>query len=293
MAELETNFQETQQSPTPEFYVFSSPDGNIERYTSYSRSLTFLGQVFTAASITRGGIRHDTKFGEIKLNITTPITPNIAKYIPNTPIQPVDVIIYRSHIDYLTQYEIFFKGSIKHVQFGEKLASAVAVSSNKFLGIKLPTIIYQAFCNHDIYDDGCGVDRSYEVAGVTQYKRTATISALPDNGKNIQFTLVTGAAISQGDLAGGEVITSYADRRLITAHDSQYEIGVHVPFDARVSVGDSITLYPGCDGSPATCKNVFNNLYGPGGTAVAPIQGKGFLGMPYIPSKNPAIWGFK
>ena len=38
--------------------------------------------------------------------------------------------------------------------------------------------------------------------------------------------------------------------------------------------------YPGYDGSPATCVDKFDNL-------------DNFVGFPYIPSKNPVVWGIK
>lgn len=270
MAEYEDNLQATQQSAMPEFYVFTA-GATVERYTTFSRSLNFLGQEFVPASIKRSGISYDTKFGEVRLNITTPITANMAKYIPNTPIEPVEVIVYRSHIDYLAQYEVFFKGKIKTVQFERKQASAQCVSSNKFLTTKIPTIIYQAFCNHDVYDDGCQVDPFAHV-------RTCNIVAINDNGRNLEVQITAGDSWLDGDMRGGK-INFGTDIRFITGHLSAYVLQLHVPFDGRLQVGSQVYVYPGCDGNPETCRDVFNNL-------------DNFLGMPYIPSKNPVVWGF-
>jgi uncharacterized phage protein (TIGR02218 family) len=271
MTDYTDNLEATQQAAMPEFYVFTS-GSTVERYTTYATDLTFLGQNFAAASIQRGGIVHDTNFGEIKLNITTPITPNMAKYIPNQPIEPVLITIYRSHIDYLAQYEVFFNGVIKHVQFAKKLASAQCVSSNKFLTTKIPTVIYQAFCNHDIYDDGCGVDSFV-------YRRVCTVTDINNNGADIDIALVSGSSFLAGDFIAGKV-NYLTDARLITGHASQLNLELHVPFDSRLTVGAEVHVYPGCDGDPDTCLNVYNNL-------------DNFLGMPYIPSRNPVVWGFK
>jgi len=50
-----------------------------------------------------------------------------------------------------------------------------------------------------------------------------------------------------------------------------------MPFDDEV-VGKQVIVYAGCDKTPQTCKNKFNNL-------------QNFRGFPYIPVKNPVIWG--
>jgi len=268
MTEFDDNFEAIEQSPIPEFYLFNSA-GTIERYTSYSASLTFLGQYWASASITRGGLKQDLNFGTTSLVITTPITPNIEKYIPNQPVEPIDVTIYRSHLDYLDQYEIFFRGKIKYVQLRGRLASAQCEARNKSMAAKIPKVIYQSNCNHDIYDEGCTVDEYL-------YRRFATVSLVI--GSKLYFTIGSGGPVDDGYFNGGKV-TAGEDVRFITNHESGW-LDLHVPFDGRVAVGSTIYIYPGCDGNAGTCIDRFDNL-------------NHFLGMPYIPETNPVIWGFK
>lgn len=269
MAEYEDNLAAVQQSPVPEFFLFNA-SGTIERYTSYSSSLTFLGQYWTAASITRGGLKQDLNFGVTTLNITTPITPSIAKYIPNQPVEPIDVTIYRSHIDYLDQYDIFFRGKIKYVQLKGKLASAQCEAKNKYMAAKIPNIIYQSNCNHDIYDSGCKVD---EFA----YRRIANVSSIV--GSKLYFSFTDGGgSVATGYFTGGKV--KYGnDLRFITYATGAY-LDLHIPFDSKVGVGTEVYIFPGCDGNPSTCVGRYSNL-------------DNFLGMPYIPETNPVVWGFK
>jgi uncharacterized phage protein (TIGR02218 family) len=270
MTDHTDNLAAAQQKSVPEFYLFTT-GSTVERWTSFSRNLTFLGQEWTAASITRGGVKYDQGYSEVRLNITTPITPSLATYIPNQPIEPVRVTIYRSHIDYLAQYSIFFKGQIKHVQFSDNLASAQCVASDKYLNMKLPNFIYQSYCNHDIYDDRCAVDS-------LSYRRTIQIATITSS--TVTFTIADGGSpMSIGYLNGGKMNFG-TDVRFITGHPSADEIDLHVPFDSRLEVGDEAYVYPGCDGSPTTCINTYGNL-------------ANFCGMPYIPSQNPVVWGFK
>lgn len=276
MAEFETNLASEQQRPVPEFYVFNS-GGVIERYTSFSRSLTFLGYEFQAATIQRGSLKFDAKLNVVKINIATPMTPNMTKYIANTPVEPVLVTIYRSHLDYLDQYEIFFKGKVKNVQFKNKIASAQCESKNSILAAKIPQIIYQSFCNHDIYDSGC-------LLSEVSYKRKATVVSFADNGATITYTFTDGGGTPADDYFKTGRLVFGSDERLITAGPGgslgANDVQIHVPFSSDLTAGSEINLYPGCDGSPSTCLNTYNNLIH-------------FLGMPYIPSRNPVVWGFK
>lgn len=276
MAEYEDNLAEIQQRPVPEFYVFTS-GSTIERYTSYSRDLTFLGRTFSAATIQRGTIKVDTKLNIIKLTVATPMTPNMTKYIANTPVEPIGVTIYRSHIDYLDQYSVFFSGKVVSVQFKGKIASAECESKNSILSAKIPQILYQSFCNHDIYDSGCQVSES-------NYKRVATVTGFSGDGATISFSFTDGGGSVSDDYFKTGKIVFGTDERLVTAGPggslAADEVQIHIPFSGDLIVGSTINIYPGCDGSPSTCLNTYNNLIH-------------FLGMPYIPSSNPVIWGFK
>ena len=71
----------------------------------------------------------------------------------------------------------------------------------------------------------------------------------------------------------------HARVRFIVAHGGD-TITLQLPFDSRVGNGGTVTAYPGCDGSPATCRDRFGNSARFGGCAS-------------IPSRNPAVWGFK
>jgi len=270
MTEFDDNLEGIEVEPVPEFYVLTT-GSTVERYTSYSRSLTFLGNYYAAASITRGNLKQDNNFGITTLTVTSPITPSIAKYVPNQPIEPVNIVVYRSHIDNLDQYEIFFKGEIKYVQLRGRLASAQCEAKNKYMLTKIPNVIYQSGCNHDIYDDGCQVDPFL-------WRRSATITGI--SGSSLTFSFTDGLSAVAVEYFTGGRINFQNDVRLITGNSVLNTLDLHIPFDSRLSVGSSVYLYPGCDGNPATCNGKYNNLIH-------------FLGMPYIPSTNPVIWGFK
>ncbi|MDA3788070.1 MAG: DUF2163 domain-containing protein [Desulfobacula sp.] len=272
MSDYTDNLEATQQTAAPEFYVITS-GSSVERYTSYSTDLTFMGQLFKAAAIKRGGLVRDTKFGVDKIQVTVPLSPNIAAYIPNQPIEPVTVTIYRSTLANLNSYAIFFKGKIAFVQIKDKMATAQIQSRSKILLRKIPSIIYQSFCNHDIFDSGCSLDEYV-------YLRTGIVATLSDNNATVSVSWTDGKGDPDiGDFQGGRMVLD-TDLRLITGHSVIDEFQIQIPFDSRMKIGATLSLYPGCDGSPETCGTRFDNL-------------THHLGMSYIPSSNPVLWGFK
>jgi uncharacterized phage protein (TIGR02218 family) len=262
----QTEIAESQQEPFPEFFEFEQ-GGNYERYTSFNESLVFRGVTYAAAPIRRGTFSYDTQFGSVNVDITAPISDIFAAYIGNLPIEPVNVVIYRAIKSDLTDYIILFTGTVKMVTVKDRTATAKLEANSSWLFSKIPNIIYQAFCNHDVFDTGCGlIESNWDVV--------ATITTI--SGYNIESATFGGFA--DGYFTGGNVRLS-TDFRLVTNHVGNV-LSLQLPFDARLEINDDVVVLPGCDGAPETCVNKYNNLLR-------------FLGMPYIPSNNPAVWGFR
>lgn len=272
MSNYTDNLESTEMVSVPEFYLFQS-GSTVERYTSYPSTLSFLGNNYIAATIKRGKLVKDTKFGVTKLNLTAPLTESMAKYIPNQPIEPMTITIYRSVIDDLTSYVIFFKGRVTNIQIRDKTVAAIVESKNRILLKKVPSIIYQSFCNHTVFDDGCALD---EFA----WKRKARVTGISTDGYTITYAFTDGGGTPAADYFRGGKAMLGTDLRLIVDNTDTDKITLQIPFDSRLTVGSEFDFYPGCDGDPSTCLNKFNNL-------------TNLLAMPYIPSTNPVLWGFK
>jgi uncharacterized phage protein (TIGR02218 family) len=262
----QTEIAESQQEPFPEFFEFEQ-GGNYERYTSFNESLVFRGVTYAAAPIRRGTFSYDTQFGSVNVDITAPISDIFAAYIGNLPIEPVNVVIYRAIKSDLTDYIILFTGTVKMVTVKDRTATAKLEANSSWLFSKIPNVIYQAFCNHDVFDTGCALLE-------TNWEVIATITTI--SGYNIESATFGGFA--DGYFTGGNVRLS-TDFRLVTNHVGNV-LSLQLPFDLRLQVGNDVVVLPGCDGNPSTCVNKYDNLLK-------------FLGMPYIPSNNPAVWGFR
>jgi uncharacterized phage protein (TIGR02218 family) len=264
MTTVVANRENTEMLPTPEFYLLQT-GSIIEKYTSFSRSLEFLGEYWKAAAISRSGLSQDSRFGTISLNVTTPVIPSIARYASSAPIDPIQITVYQAVLDDLTQYIVLFRGGIVGVQMKNKAISAICHSRNILLTRKIPNVVYQSFCNHTLFRGGC---KLHPEDWVTHSK------VVSDSGLIVVTESIAG--IQNNFFQLGEIV--YGDSRRLITNQTGTTFTIHVPFATRIPSGADITIYPGCDGNPDTCIDKFDNW-------------KNFLGMPLIPSTNPVLWG--
>lgn len=263
---LDSNIAAIEQEVMPEFYEITS--GNtIDRWTSFNQPLTFLTNTWTPAPFKRSGLSIDTDFGAVKLAVFAPLTGNFTKYIANQPIEPVILTLYRALKSDLSDYVVLFKGRLINVIIENGEVKAECESRSTIFSKKVPNIIYQSWCNNAIFDTKCALSEfDWRVVG--------TVTDITGS----DYTISGLSSYDDGYFGGGTIQVAN-DFRLILNHTGDVA-NLHIPFDARVYVGSEVVAFPGCDGAPTTCLNVFDNLLN-------------FLGMPYIPSHNPVVWGFK
>lgn len=265
---LETNKEARQQEPMPELYDFTT-GLTTTRFTSYNEDLAFGGETYLASPIKRSGISYDSNFGNVVMTIAAPLIDALYAQIANQPIETIHVTVYRALYSDLTDWEIFFKGSIRSVTIENKVARAKVEAGSEILRSRTPIIIFQSECNWDLADSDCKI--SYDA--LVEDGVVSSISGLDIITNNL-------GAFADDYFTGG-IVTYDTDMRLITHWvQSTQTMTLQVPFDSRVEVGTILECLPGCDGLPDTCKNKFSNF-------------DNYLGMPYIPSTNPVMWGFR
>jgi len=265
---LAANKTATQQEPMPELFDFVS-GSSIDRFTSYSEDLTFAGELYKAAPIKRSGISYNNNFGNIVMTITAPLIDTLNAHIANQPIETVTVTVYRAIYSDLADWEVFFIGTIHSVTVENKVARAKVEAGSEILRSRTPTVIFQSECNWDLADAGCKLEEVDLLEACT----VVSISGLDYE--------MSGLGSFADDYFTGGILMAGTDMRLITRSvQSTGVLTLQVQFDSRVVVGSVLDALPGCDGNPDTCKNKFDNY-------------DNFLGMPYIPSTNPVMWGFK
>ena len=255
----------------PEFYTISSGD-ITEYWTSWETALTFNGQVYTPAPIKRSGFTKSILFSPIVLTLAIPLGLGdiMSTVVATAPPSPINVIIYQAELSNLSSYIILFQGTSKGSSVAQKIVTLQFEQQTKILDSKIPSTLYQSFCNHGVFDTGCGLSP----AGQASYRNLSTITGISGS----TYVSANFATYADDFFKGGQLIYG-EDRRLITAHTGDAVV-LQVPFRSNVTFGTSVRALPGCDGDPETCINKFDNF-------------TNFLGMPYIPAANIAAYGVK
>lgn len=267
MTDVIENAQLVEMYGEPELFIVTT-DTDTYRFTSWREEVTSASQTYESIPIKRSPIAYDARLGEVKTTVNVPVTKDFVSNVVKYPIMRTRVQIAKITTDEPNEQTYIFDGIVKNVTIENGVASAHCEGMDK-LSTRGPKIVFQSRCNWQVFDDDCGKNQApFKVnANIDSFntEELTIYSTKFDNKPNRYFT--QGKAYYQGDW------------RFITDHRSNY-IRIHYKFSSDLVVDTGIDVYPGCDGSPNTCKNTFNNW-------------SKFCGMPYIPSRNPVIWGFK
>lgn len=287
-------------------------------YTSFESDIRWNGQTWLHAPFECGDITQTLNLQDDNVTITSYLFPNnpLIADLTKQAEAPLTVAIYFANFD---------GGVIRGVQqvfTGD--ASAPSRDGNKImmkckmgpalLSSQLPTILRGVQCSHlrgsnasglNLISAGCtGPDT---VMLKSNWQATALVAGPISAGfpyaLNLSSLTGTGAGITAA-LAGNQVFLNwYANgfiewgagasiqRRMIVGSTipagGVLSLTLHRFFSAIPNIGDSVTLYPGCDGLYTTCK-AFASGTNPTGKF---NNYNNFGGQPFTPVTNPSMAG--
>lgn len=248
-----------------EAYKFTGTFKNYY-YTSAELGVTISGQVYTSALISRKAIQTGTQEdSNLALELTLPFDlPLVIDYAFSTspPDLTLEVLRYHEGSDPASDWIVAWKGRVTSFSTSGHIVKAQVPSIFSItLQGSIPSVYYHNPCNHVLFDDRCKVTKA-------SYQQDTTVTVVDD-------TTITVAAdgFADGVLAAGEIHnTTKGERRMIVSNVADVLV-VNFPF-FEIEVGDSVSLFVGCNHSLTTCKAVFNNSVN-------------FGGFPYVPTDNP------
>ncbi len=133
--------------------------------------------------------------------------------------------------------------------------------------------IYSPECRADLGDARCKVN-------LAAFTRTGAVTSATDRA--VFFATLDGAPTLDGWFNGGALtFTSGANAgkttevKSWTASSGRFELFLAVGY--AIAIGDSFTVYPGCDKRLDTCVSRFNNVLN-------------FRGEPYVPGLDAMMW---
>lgn len=244
-----------------ELYLFAR-NARVWRYTSAESSVDFESDTWASAQIERNEIEINHEKARNDLRLKVPRNFAIAELYRVTP--PTDVItvaVFRYHRGDPAASAVIWQGRVLNCEW-EKTSTAklncepISTSVKRVMNRRLQT----RGCGLVLY--GCGVLK-------TDHDIATTVTAISG------FTITVAALLSK-PYAGGFVERvdgdGNIDRRFIRSF-SGLVLTLSIPFQ-NLAVTDAVTVYPGCDQTPTTCIDVYDNY-------------DNFGGLPHFASVNP------
>lgn len=236
-------------------------------HDSVELTIGYGGDTFYRTQVGRGNIQTGQEFLELTLpgGHDFPIT-----FAAIAPGQTAALTIQEYHRADPADVRVVYKGVVRSVAFQENASKSVIslVPINEAFDKMIPERTFQAQCNHILFDAICQVS-----AG--SYSFTGTVTNVTNN-----LVTVGGLTAAKGNgwSTGGYVRYGTLDYRLILEQSSDV-LTLVLPFHESV-LGQSVSVYAGCDHSIATCNSKFSNA-------------TNFGGYPYVPTKNIFLTGLQ
>ena len=155
---------------------------------------------------------------------------------------------------------ILFKGRVAQIDSIGRTSAQITVASDLvLLDIDMPRNVYQADCQHVLYDAQCGLAAgTYSTPGAVGAGSTQTV---------VVWSAAT-ADYQQGTIAFTSGVNTGADVTIKTASNGNLILAYPLPY--APATGDTFVATCGCDHTMNTCKSRFSNL-------------SQFRGFPFVP----------
>ena len=244
-----------------ELYEFEV-SGAFYRFTSSKSSYTNLSdQTFLPVLVRRTAIRKTGNLDRAMLKVDIELTNEIAEMFKvNTPSIDIALRVYRTH-EGAGEEICIYSGFVTGCDFESNRATLSVEPLVGLLNDNAVTKTYKTICNHNVYDEGCALNKA-------DYERVVTVSAIGSNGLVLTLSGLNEAA---GYYEDGLAEFGNTYRHISMHDDVEGTITLISPFE-DLAVGDQLKIYKGCSRTITAC-NDFNNF-------------DRFFGFPLIPTKN-------
>lgn len=261
-------------------YTITLASGTVLRFTAFDITLTFGGTTWSSAGpiFQRGNTR--TVIGLAVDTLDIKIAPRDTDLIGaqswfqaacSGTLDGAEVILQRAFLEApptVVGVLTMFVGNIAPIAIDRMTIDVTCNSPLELLNTKLPRNLYQAGCQHVLFDTGCGLSpAAFAVAG-----------SVTDAPTRMGFTASMGEAAGWFDLGALQFSSGVLSglRRSVKRWDGG-AITLLNPLPIAPAIGDGFVVWPGCDRLKATCESAkFNNVVN-------------FKGYPFIPVPETAL----
>lgn len=250
-----------------DLYTFILVDGTVLRYTSADIDITAGGNTFLHGQPiikrSRTRVALGTAVDQLDLNISASPETLLSglpwlQAITNGALDGAEVTLERAFAatpeDAMSGNVAgtvnLFEGRVSDTTTDSLTSKVIVRSWLEVLNTPLPRNLYQPPCGYSLYDTGCGVSRAaYAAFGAVASGST-------------RQSINCGLSNAAGYFDIGEIVMSSGQNWGVIRTVRSYVPGVVTlayPLPKPVSVGDTFTIYPGCDKRLTTCDTKFGN----------------------------------
>lgn len=241
------------------------------RYTNNNEEVTVNGEVYEPLSgIKRGVIETSSLLDSNQtIDITIPITCEMAvayNFLKMPLTLDLEIRVVHRGSDFATDWKLIWQGESISFPVGIEDNNATVSTQSVIqasLSRQLNQVIFQTPCNHEVYDEICGLDPADFTTTTVVTKIKNNIITVSDDGR------------TDGELAVGKMVNTRTGESRVIISNVNNLITVGYGFIDIVK-GDTVDLILGCDNAYDTCLNVFDNL----------INNGSFM---FLPSTNPYV----
>lgn len=280
---LATLLNSATQAYMVDLYTITLTGGQVLRYTNADQAVTVNGNTYAMGpALRRGKTRLNVGISVDSLDVTlaadASVTVNgvpLLRFVANGGFDGARLLLERAYASAPVVWGSsgsspwvgtlpLFQGRVG-VPHATRFDARLAVNSDaELLNVRVPRNLYQPACSNTLFDTACVLSKvlyAYTAAatGASDVTRTGFQTALPQSSGYFALGFVV---CNTGPNAGLQ--------RTVRSFDSGYILTIQ-PWPQAVAVGNTFTVYPGCDKTQATCSSKFNNL-------------DRFRGAPYIPA---------
>lgn len=254
-------------------YTFTLTNGTILKYAAYDADVTYSSNTWLANApvLTRNSVRTviGLEVGTLQITISPSDTDVIGSQtwlqaVCSGVLDGALVSLDRAFMDLtgaVAGTVNQFTGYVAQISVDRMNIDMTVNSPLDALSIQMPRNLYQASCQHALFDAGCGANK-------VTFTSSGTVTGTPSilsfssgiSGATGRYNLGV-LQFTSGALTGTKrTVKSWAGGVFTLLN----------PLPLAPSAGDAFTVSAGCDHTVTTCTNVFSNL-------------ANFKGFPFIP----------
>jgi uncharacterized phage protein (TIGR02218 family) len=141
----------------------------------------------------------------------------------------------------------------------------VVKSGVQKLNVEYPLRKYYPTCPYSLYDNGCGLN-------IADYTTTGTVAGVISAQEFTTGITNQDGYYEQGGIEWLSGALAGVSAPIKASYQTNGRIVMLIPLDAAPAVGDTFKIYPGCDKTPATCRDRFNNFSRNRATPYIPLK---------------------